>query len=163
VHPDSEPLVYAIDAWHAPLYYLPRDCPRVCFWNLPTTTPDDFERFFATVSGRMAIAIETGWLARVRNTPLYQDVFDAAPFFPTYDHGVYLSRETVTPLRVEPVGDLLERLAESEVELRLCPSLVPLGERIIQTSLHYSLIRMRNAQGWEGDPGTPVTTSTSKE
>src|SRR5687767_4768107 len=28
----DEALVWAIDGWHAPMYYLPRDCPRACFW-----------------------------------------------------------------------------------------------------------------------------------
>ena len=70
--PEVEPLVWAIDDWHAPVYFLPRDCPRVCFWPLPTTTAEDYARFFATVSGRMVIAIESGWLERLRTTRLYR-------------------------------------------------------------------------------------------
>lgn len=155
-HPDVEPFVWTIDEWHAPLYFVPRDCPRVCFWPLPTTTPEDHEQFFAYASGRMVIAIETDWVPRLRATQLYRYVFTDEAFFPTHDHGVHLTRETVTPLRVEPMGDLLERLIEADVELRLCPSIVPLGERIIQTSLHFSLIRMRNATGWKGAPGRPT-------
>ena len=27
-----QPLVWAIDEWHAPMYYTPRQCPRACFW-----------------------------------------------------------------------------------------------------------------------------------
>ena len=65
-HPEQEPLVWAIDVWHSPLYYLPRDCPRVCFWPLPTTTPGDREQWFETVSGRMVIAVEWDWLERIR-------------------------------------------------------------------------------------------------
>ena len=48
----------------------------------------------------------------------------------------------------QPVGDLLAALTDAEVELRITPSLVPLGRAIIQTTLHFSLIRMRNARGW---------------
>jgi hypothetical protein len=155
-HPESEPFVYAIDAWHAPLYYVPRDCPRVCFWLLPTTTPEDIATFFAYVSGRMVIALESAWQERLMTTALYRYVFDEADFFSVHDHGVHLSRKTVKPLRVEPMGHLLRRLMEADVELRFCPSLVPLGERIIQSSLHFSLIRMRNAAGWKGAPGTPA-------
>lgn len=33
------PMVWAIDEWHSPLYWLPRDCPRAAFWPLPTSTP----------------------------------------------------------------------------------------------------------------------------
>ncbi|MHB8576903.1 MAG: DUF6886 family protein, partial [Dehalococcoidia bacterium] len=45
----DEPLVWAIDDWHAPLYYVPRDCPRACFWPGPQTSPEDCERWFAHV------------------------------------------------------------------------------------------------------------------
>ncbi len=158
-HPDTEPFIWAIDAWHAPLYYMPRDCPRVCFWPLPTTTPEDRERFFSSVSGRMVIAIEAAWYERLVKTALYRYTFDDASFFPTHDHGVHLSRETARPKRVEHVGNLMERLTASDIELRLCPSLAPLGERIIQTSLHFSLIRMRNAAGWRGAAGSPTVPS----
>ena len=40
-------VVWAIDGWHAPLYYFPRDCPRVMIWSLPTTTDADRERWLA--------------------------------------------------------------------------------------------------------------------
>lgn len=156
VHPETEPFIWAIDAWHAPLYYLPRDCPRVCFWPLPATTQEDRDRYFAHVSGRMVIAIEAAWVTRLLTTDLYRYTFDSETFFSVEDHGVHLSRETVVPVRVEPMGHLLERLVEAEVELRICPSLVPLGEALLQTTLHFSLIRMRHAQGWPHGTGTPT-------
>ncbi|MDQ6602886.1 MAG: hypothetical protein M3176_06415 [Chloroflexota bacterium] len=57
--PDVEALVWAIDERHAPVYFFPRDCPRVCFWPLPMTTLEDAARWFAAVPGRMVIAIES--------------------------------------------------------------------------------------------------------
>jgi hypothetical protein len=147
--PEQEPLVWAIDAWHAPIYTLPRDCPRVCFWPLPATTAEDRERWFGAVSGRMVIAIESGWLERLRTTRLYRYVMPEESFESLQDYGAHVSRETVVPRRLEPVGDLLAALMAAEVELRLCPSLVPLARAVMQTTLHWSLIRMRNAQGWE--------------
>lgn len=30
---NPEPLVWAIDEPHAPLYWFPRQCPRVTFWR----------------------------------------------------------------------------------------------------------------------------------
>ena len=146
--PDIEPLVWAIDGWHAPLYFFPRDCPRVCFWPLPSTTPEDYERYFGAVAGRMVIAIESAWLERVRTTRLYRYRMPNETFTDIHDHGVHVSRQTVTPLGVEPVGDLLDALACADVELHIAPSLVPIGRAIIRTTLHYSLIRMRNARGW---------------
>lgn len=146
--PEIEPLVWAIDDWHAPIYFLPRDCPRVCFWPLPTTTPEDYAWYFATVAGRMVITIESGWLDRLRTTRLYRYIMPEETFVDTHDHGVHVSRETVEPLSVEPVGDLLTALADAGIELRITPSLVPLGRAIIATTLHFSLIRMRNVRGW---------------
>jgi hypothetical protein len=32
--------------------------------------------------------------------------------------------------------------------MRVCQSLVPLGKAIRSTSMDFSLVRMRNAQGW---------------
>jgi hypothetical protein len=125
-HPEHEPLVWAIDAWHAPIYYLPRDCPRIGFWPLPTTTPADRERWFGAASGRMVIAIESAWLDRLRTARLYRYLMPEESFESLHDHGVHVSRQPVVPRRVEPVGDLLEALTAAEVELRICPSLVPL-------------------------------------
>lgn len=156
-HPDTEPLVWTIDEWHAPLFYVPRDCPRVCFWPLPTSTQADLDRFFSYVSGRMVIAIETGWYERLTTTRLYRYIFSEESFIDLHDYGVHVSRETLKPLGVEPVGNLAEQLMKADVELRLCPSLVPLGEAIVGTSLHFSLIRMRNAVGWAREGGKPVT------
>ena len=147
-HPQIEPLVWAIDEWHQPMYWVPRDCPRVCFWSLLTTTPADFDRFFAYVSGRMVIAIEAAWYERLRTTCLYRYAFPEEAFESLEDAGMYVSRETVTPLQVEALDSLPQRLIDAEVELRICSSLVPLGRAVIGTSLHFSLIRMRNAQGW---------------
>jgi hypothetical protein len=150
-HPEQEPLVWAIDAWHSPVYHLPRDCPRVGFWPLPTTTAADLDRWWGAVSGRIVLTIESAWLQSLRTTRLYRYLMPEETFeyLQEHGHGVHVSCQTVVPLRVEPVGDLLEALAAAEVELRISPSLVPLARAIMQTTLHWSLIRMRNAQGWQ--------------
>jgi hypothetical protein len=145
---DAEPLVWAIDAWHQPMYLAPRDCPRALFWPLPTTTPADHERFWSYVSDRMVLAIEAAWLERLRTTQVYRYVLPDDTFESLHDAGMHVSRQTVQPLRVEPLGKLLDELRQAQVELRVCRSLVPLADAIINSSLHFSLIRMRNAQGW---------------
>ena len=144
------PLVWAIDAEHAPLYELPRDCPRVCFWPLPTSSAEDLARWWEPVAGNKVIAIEAAWLDQVRAAMLYRYVFGLHQGFePIHDHGVHVCAHPVQPLAVEPMGDLLACQMALGVELRICQSLVPLGRAIINTSLHFSLIRMRNAVGWE--------------
>ena len=95
----------------------------------------------------MVTAIEAGWMERLRTTTLYRYVLPGEGFETKPDEvGTYISRQTVVPLRVEPVGDLISALVEARAELRICRSLRPLGEAIIASSLDFSLIRMRNAQ-----------------
>jgi hypothetical protein len=142
-------LVWAIDEEHAPLYWFPRDCPRVAYWPLPTSTPGDVARFLGHTNARWVIAIEGAWLERVRQARLYAYRLPGDTFQPQGSHGgpgYYLSRESVTPLSVEPVGDLLARHVAANIELRITPSLWPLRHALIPATLHFSMVRMRNAQ-----------------
>ena len=160
-YPEQEPLVWALDDWHSPLYFVPRDCPRICFWPTPTTTLKDREKWFGATSARMVMAVEWDWFERLQNTKLYRYLLPEESFEPLNDAGMYISRTPVTPLGIAPLGDLTRRLRESEVELRLCASLVPLGQSITGSSLHYSLIRMRNAAGWpQSEVGKKDDTAT---
>ena len=147
--PHVEPQVWAIDDWHAPVYYVPRDCPRVCFWPGPATTEEDRERFFAYVSARMVVVIEAGWFERLGATRLYRYLMPDEPFDSLHDNGMYVSRQTVIPLRVDALNYLPTHLLNEDVELRVTLSLVPLGKAIIGATLQFSLIRMRNAIGWD--------------
>lgn len=146
---DKNSVVWAMDETHSPLYYFPRDCPRVSCWALPTTTDADRERFLGHSGGAwMVAAIEAVWWERVRDTPLYRYHMPGSTFT-AHDqecfYGAYISTETVTPLGVEPVGDLIGRLTAENVELRILPSLWPLHDALLSATLHFSMIRMRNA------------------
>lgn len=158
-------LVWAIDDWHAPMYYVPRDCPRACFWPGPQTTAADRGRWFEYVQARMVIAIETGWLDRLRSTSLYRYTVPEDTFQPMdATAGHWVSRETVRPVSVEPVGDLLTALSGADVELRLTPSLIPLWSEVIRSTLAFSGARLRNAQGYDAlsvpDPATSRRTES---
>ncbi len=144
--PDKLPCVWAIDAEHAFLYFFPRDCPRATFWATPTSTPGDIDRFLGQTSARAVAAIEGAWLERMQMTRLFVYKMPAERFEPLHDAGMYIARETVTPLSVEPVSDLMARLRDANVELRIAPNLWPLWNAVITSSLHFSGIRLRNAQ-----------------
>ncbi len=146
--PEVEPMVWAIHQEYEHIYWLPRDCPRVCFWPTTETTPDDLTRFWTGVTGRMVIAVEAAWLERLQSTKLYRYTMPSESFTPLEDFGMYISRETVEPLAVEPMGNLLDILTAAPVELRICPLLVPIGQSVIGTSLSWHIIRSRNAQQW---------------
>ena len=147
--PEVEPLVWAIDDWHQPMYYFPRDCPRACFWPGDDTTAEDRARWFTGIEGKMVIAVASAWLERIRDASLYRYVMPEATFeILDACAGHWVSREPVVPLSVEPVGDLLTALASAGVELRITPSLAGLWREIIQTTMSFSGTRLRNAEGW---------------
>ena len=145
---DQPPLVWAIDEEHAPLYYFPRECPRVAFWQGPDTTKEDDERFISYSEAKMIIAVEARWLETIRSATIYKYTFPPDTFT-CFDEnaGYYTSLVTVKPLSVEPIGDLLDRLIEAKVEIRITPSLFPLQNTIKNSTLNFSMIRMRNAKG----------------
>lgn len=145
----DEPLVWAIDDWHAPMYFFPRDCPRACFWPGARTTDDDSERWLTGGEARMVIAVEGAWLDRIRSATLYR--YDMPPAtFTLIDAtaGHYGSRERVEPLRAEPIPDLLAALVNANVELRITPRLGRLWQAVVASSLQFSGTRLRNATDW---------------
>ncbi len=141
-----EPVVWAIDEEHVHNYLLPRDCPRVTFYALPISAPADVERLLTGTSARFVVAIEARWLPVVQRTQLYQ--YDLPPdTFEVHDAdaGYFVSREAVSPRGVTPITDVLTELTRRDVELRVTPSLWPLHDAVVASTLQFSIIRMRNA------------------
>lgn len=145
-----EALVWAIDDWHAPMYYAPRQCPRACFWPGEKTSDGDRERWLYGLEPRFVMVIEMSWLERLRACALYRYVMPPDTFaFMGHEGGHWTSREPVAPLTVEPVGDLLQAIASADVELRITPRLGPMWRRVWKEStLEFSGTRLRNAAGW---------------
>jgi hypothetical protein len=140
----DEPLVWAIDDEHLRNYLVPRDCPRVTYAAGPRTTEDDRERFLG--SSAAVLAIETGWLERVRSCRLHcyhlpADSFELADECAGY----FVSRVPVRPLRVQIIDDALSAVLMRGVELRVQPSLWALRDAVIASTLAFSIIRWRNA------------------
>src|SRR6266404_64756 len=61
--------IWAIDGTRLRNYLLPRECPRVTFYAGRETTAEDVERFLG--SNTAVVAIESGWVERVRRCRLY--------------------------------------------------------------------------------------------
>ena len=137
-------VVWAIHADRLPNYLVPRECPRVTYYAGRETTSADVERFLG--SSPAVVAIEGGWLERLRRCRLY--CYHLAPdTFECIDEcaGYYVSRVPVVPWRVEVFDDLIAELLKRGVELRFVPSLWPLRDAVVASSLRFSLIRMHNA------------------
>jgi hypothetical protein len=138
------PLVWAIDELHQPMYLFPRDCPRVLCWPTPTTTLEDYERWWGERSCRMIAHIEWTWLDCLATGSLHRYELPEATFMSLHDAGMWVSRLPLTPIKCETLSDLLAELRGHGVELRIMESLASLKE-LWNTSLHVSGIRLRNA------------------
>jgi len=151
--PNVPGFVWAIDEEHSSHYLFPRDCPRVCFWVGPNTTEIDRERFFGPTAAPKVIAMESGWLARLRRTELYVYRMPRETFsLQDESAGYFVSTGPVVPMKVEPAGDLLDRLVASGVELRITPSVRPLANAVAASTLYFSMIRLRYASEPRANP-----------
>jgi hypothetical protein len=143
LHASDEPLVYAVDTRYAWLYWFPRDCPRACWSANEDTTDEDVERWLDGDRARRVAVIESGWLERLRAVRLFAYRMPPETFEP-WDK-FFVSRETVRPLEIVELGDLLTRHAEARIELRIAPTLYPLWDKVTGSTLDFSGIRLRNA------------------
>jgi hypothetical protein len=137
-------VVWAIEEGRLCNYLVPRDCPRVTYYAGSDSAAADVERLLG--SSPAVVAIESGWLERVKSTRLY--CYHMPPeTFECLDAcaGYYVSRVPVVPSRVEIFDDPSAELLRRGVELRVIPNLWPLRDAVFASSLQFSLIRMRNA------------------
>jgi len=142
----DEPLVWAIDTRHLPLYWFPRDCPRCTFWAGPRTTDEDVARFLDGQRDSRVHVTEDGWHERVAAARLYLYRMPPERFLEDSDvAGYWVSRETVDPLDVVEIDGLIGRHAAAGIVLHGVPNLWPLWEDVIASTLEFSGIRLRNA------------------
>jgi hypothetical protein len=143
---EDEPLVWAVDTRHLPLYWFPRDCPRGTFWAGPETRDEDVSRFVGDRSQRVH-AVEPPWEERMRSTTLHLYRLPEATFEPFEPAGGYwVSRTTVEPVEVQAVDDLVGLHEAAEIELRVVPRLLDLWHDVIASMLEFSGIRLANAR-----------------
>lgn len=147
-HPQHvpRPVVWAIAEALLHNYLLPRDCPRVTFYARPDSDPADVARLLGQTAARHVVAVESGWLNAIRQTTLYLYEFPSLGFVASDPGaGYWVSEAAVVPLSVRRVDDLLGELARRDVELRLTPTLWPLRDAVLASTLQFSFIRMWNA------------------
>lgn len=146
--PDLAPGVWAVRDTHLRNYLLPRDCPRVTFYALTSSGDDDVARYLDGNRDKAVVAVEEKWLATIDGTRLYLYEFDPASFDVTNEGaGYFRSGRTVEPIEVHEVQGLVEKIEEQGAEFRVLDNLWNLSDAIVESSLQFSMIRMRNAQG----------------
>jgi hypothetical protein len=141
---EPEAYVWAIDTRHLPLMWFPRECPRGTFWATTGTSQEDVERFLG-VPDRRVHAVESGWLGRMRDARVLAYRLPEESFVPHEVGGYWVSEQTVEPVELVELGDLLALHADAEIELRVTPNLWPLWDAVVASSLEFSGIRLHNA------------------
>jgi hypothetical protein len=136
-------LVWAIDTEHEWIYWFPRDCPRATWCAGEETSDADAERWLDGDRTKRVAVVEEVWRDHMSAVQLFAYRMPPETFEP-YDK-FFVSRETVVPDELVTVGDLIERHAAAGVDLRFAPTLYPLWDEIIATTLNFSGVRLRNA------------------
>jgi hypothetical protein len=142
-HARDEPLVWAIDTRHLPLYWFPRECPRATFWAVSSTTPADIDTFLGGDRLRRVHIVEPGWLDRMRTTRVVAYRMPDGTF-ERWDR-FWISHGPVVAVEQVDLGDLVELHARARIELSTEKELLTLWERVIASTLDFSGIRLRNA------------------
>ena len=141
----EEPVVWAISDQRIANYLLPRDCPRVCFRAGAGSLGADVERFLG--DDAVVIAIEEDWAERLASGKLHRYAMPNDGFvLKDESAGYWVSYGAIEPLGVELLDDLPAAIAAEGVTLRVMPSLWALHDEVKESSLVFSMIRMRNAE-----------------
>jgi hypothetical protein len=140
-----EKVVFGIGEGLLHHYLWPRDCPRVCFYAGEESDHADVERLMGRA--KFVVAIEEGWVERVRRAELFcyrlpEEMFECVD----EGAGYYVSRVGVAPVEVRRVEDCLEEMERRGVEVRVLETLGGLRDEVVGSTLRYSMIRMRNAK-----------------
>jgi hypothetical protein len=142
----DQPLVWAVDTRHLPLYWFPRDCPRCTFWAGDHTADTDVERFLDGDRMARIHVVEDRWLERVGTVELQLYRMPQPTFIESADTaGYWTSREVVEALERVTIGDLVGRHAAAGIPLRTLPNVWALWDRVVASTLEFSGMRLRNA------------------
>jgi len=141
----SKGLVWALNEYCLTNFLTPRECPRVTYRAIDTTSEDDIARFFSS-SCRRCVAIEHAWFERMRDTTLYIYEFDPANFYLQDTCGYYVSEHTEVPIGQTQIDDLFGELFKRGVEVRLLNNLWLLRDAVVNSTVNFSICDMVNAQ-----------------
>lgn len=93
------------------------------------------------------IAVENSWYQQIKATTLF--CYEFAPEdFMLIDEcaGYYVSYKPALPIAFTVIDDIMAALLGRNIELRFMPSLIGIAKAVRNSSLQFSLIRMRNAK-----------------
>lgn len=141
----GKPVVWAISENKLANYLVPRDCPRIAYCAGKNTSEVDKRLFLG--SSQQVVAIEALWYQRAIKTTLY--LYEMPHFaFSLFDAiaGYYISDSTVLPINKHIVNDSIKELLSKNVELWIFSSLWQLHDAVVNSTLEFSIIKMKNAR-----------------
>jgi hypothetical protein len=145
---DMPPVVWAIDKEHEFTFYFPRDCPRIVYTKTSDIIEEDEIRFFGVTSSNIVVAVETHWFKVMKDATIYRYTLPDQDFR-LFDEtaGYYISEQTIKPLEIKPISNLIDRLIEKSIELRFTSNLNPLREAILNSAMKdFGIHRFENAR-----------------
>ncbi|MNH91194.1 hypothetical protein D3C73_437450 [compost metagenome] len=146
--PGFPAVVWAIDEEHEYTYFFPRDCPRIVCRKTEKTTDTNIQAFFHNTTANIIVTVESDWYTRIAEQKLFRYSFNEDTF-ELFDQtaGYYISRETVSPMKVDVVDHLIERLLNQGIELRFTTNLYPLRDAILASDFKdFGIHRFNNAK-----------------
>ncbi len=108
-HPNLPDSVWAIDEEGSPMYLLPRECPRIVYWPIQTTSQEEKDLFKSQTTSRMIITVEQRWFQKIQSATITQYTFEST-LFNSFDEGAgyYTSTQTIIPEKVVQINNLLD-------------------------------------------------------
>jgi hypothetical protein len=145
---DMPPVVWAIDQEHEFTFYFPRNCPRIVVTRTDDMSVEDQAKFFGLSSSNIIITVETHWYNVINEATIYRYTLPGESF-KLFDEtaGYYISEESIMPVEMKPLDNLIERLIDLNIEVRFTPSLHPLREAILQSTIQdFGIHQFANAR-----------------
>lgn len=143
----SVALVWAVDEERLPNYLVPRNCPRVTYHIGAKTTEEDKMKYFSSQGISHVVIIEEKWLEIMKNTVLYLYGFNSENFVLQDDiAGYYVSKMPQIPTAKYKIDDLHKALSERNIELRTVENLWTVSDEIQNTTLNWSMCRIKYAE-----------------
>lgn len=141
-NPGSAAHVWAIEARYAPVYWFPRDCPRVAIWANSSTDRSVIAARFGTDHERIqfARAQDRAW---IDTTVLYEYRLPPEPFAPWHEaEGQWVADTEVRPIAIRRMERLLDAQDDAGVELRFVDDLQVIRTDALESGLPFSIVRL---------------------
>ena len=145
--PGLSPRIWAVEDRMLHTFLVPRDCPRITWYAVQTSTEEDIARYMDGDRAKHVVRVEEDWIDRIADATLFLYELPSETFT-SFDPGAgyWTSTKTVAPISVAEISNLPAAITQRRVDFAALPSLWDLHDAVAASSLQFSMIRMRFAQ-----------------